>query len=145
MPGQVARAPRGALLWALAAVALAVPAAARACSVCGCGDPLLTSSDPAAIVGVVTRRDLLDPRADSAAPLAAAAARPALTIPADAPLREAIEVMVEADVGRLPVLDGAGRLAGILTRSDVLRAHRRRIAERVRPGPRRPGAPAPAA
>lgn len=30
---------------------LAAPVPARACSVCGCGDPLLTSSDPAAITG----------------------------------------------------------------------------------------------
>ncbi len=98
-----------------------------------------------ALAGVVTRRDLLAPSADPAAPLAAVATRPAITVPADAPLREAVEVMVEADVGRLPVVDADGRLAGMLTRSDVLRAHRRRIAERRRPGPRRPGASAPAA
>jgi hypothetical protein len=38
---------------ALAAIlaALASPAPAHACSVCGCGDPLLTSTDPAAITG----------------------------------------------------------------------------------------------
>ena len=38
-------------LLAAAAVALAAPSPARACSVCACGDPLLTSSDPAAITG----------------------------------------------------------------------------------------------
>ncbi len=32
---------------------LAAAPPARACSVCGCGDPLLTSSDPAAITGVL--------------------------------------------------------------------------------------------
>jgi hypothetical protein len=36
-------------LFSLAALAASPPA--RACSVCGCGDPLLTSSDPAAITG----------------------------------------------------------------------------------------------
>ena len=36
---------------ALAAALLAAAPAARACSVCGCGDPLLSSSDPAAING----------------------------------------------------------------------------------------------
>jgi hypothetical protein len=35
----------------IALAALALPRFARACSVCGCGDPLLTSSDPAAITG----------------------------------------------------------------------------------------------
>jgi hypothetical protein len=38
-------------LFGLAIVALAAATPARACSVCGCGDPLLTSSDPAAITG----------------------------------------------------------------------------------------------
>src|SRR5512139_3298851 len=39
------------LTLALAAALLAAPPPARACSVCGCGDPLLTSSDPAATNG----------------------------------------------------------------------------------------------
>jgi hypothetical protein len=39
------------LLLSAAALALAVPLPAGACSVCACGDPLLTSSDPAAIAG----------------------------------------------------------------------------------------------
>jgi hypothetical protein len=39
------------LLAAAAASTLAWAAPARACSVCGCGDPLLSSSDPAAITG----------------------------------------------------------------------------------------------
>ena len=38
-------------LIAAAVAALAAPRPARACSVCGCGDPLLTSSDPGAIAG----------------------------------------------------------------------------------------------
>ncbi len=35
----------------LTALLLAASPAARACSICGCGDPLLASSDPAAITG----------------------------------------------------------------------------------------------
>ena len=47
---------RGVLSWRLALAVLAaagmlVAWPARACSVCGCGDPLLTSTDPAAING----------------------------------------------------------------------------------------------
>jgi len=54
----------------------------------------------------------------------------------DASLREAADVMVRERVGRLPVVD-AGRLLGIVTRSDLLEAHQRRLAgehqlERVR-------------
>ena len=39
--------------------------------------------------------------------------------------------MVRAKVGRLPVVaeDGSGRVVGILTRSDVLEAHERRLDE----------------
>jgi hypothetical protein len=40
-----------AALAAAAALALAAAGPARACSICGCGDPLLASSDPAAITG----------------------------------------------------------------------------------------------
>ncbi len=36
-----------------AAAALAAPAPSRACSVCGCGDPLLVATDPAAIAGTL--------------------------------------------------------------------------------------------
>jgi len=41
------------LLCATALVALARSMPARACSVCGCGDPLLNASDPAAISGTL--------------------------------------------------------------------------------------------
>lgn len=41
----------GVLLCGAVAAALAVPRPARACSVCGCGDPLLVASDPAALTG----------------------------------------------------------------------------------------------
>ena len=41
----------GIVLWAAAAAALVAAPRARACSVCGCGDPLLIASDPAAITG----------------------------------------------------------------------------------------------
>jgi hypothetical protein len=45
------RSTRVLALLGLLAAGLATPDRARACSVCGCGDPLLTSSDPAAITG----------------------------------------------------------------------------------------------
>ncbi len=43
--------PKSLLLVVALAALAASPARARACSVCGCGDPLLGSSDPAAITG----------------------------------------------------------------------------------------------
>src|SRR5512140_269046 len=42
---------RGLSLWATVVVALSWSTPARACSICGCGDPLLAASDPAAING----------------------------------------------------------------------------------------------
>jgi len=47
---------------------------------------------------------------------------PAMTISPDRPVSEAASVMVEENVKRLPVVDGAGTLVGIVTRSDLVRA-----------------------
>jgi CBS domain-containing protein len=47
----------------------------------------------------------------------------------DHSLREAADHMVEADVGRLVVVGGDGRMVGILTRGDLLAAHARRLRE----------------
>jgi CIC family chloride channel protein len=46
-------------------------------------------------------------------------------------LREAADLMVQARVGRLPVVaeDGSGKVVGILSRSDLLAAHERRLDE----------------
>src|SRR5262245_10818556 len=46
---------------------------------------------------------------------------PALTIGPDAPLVEAAKVMDHHRVKRLPVVDGSGRLIGIVSRGDLLR------------------------
>ena len=48
--------------------------------------------------------------------------RPALTIGPDRPLREAADLMIREQVNRLPVVGRAGRLVGIVTRADVVRA-----------------------
>lgn len=47
---------------------------------------------------------------------------PAITIAADAPPTEAIRLMLEHRVKRLPVLDQAGRLVGLIGRAGVLHA-----------------------
>jgi len=49
--GRPSSAAHLALVAATALATLALARPARACSVCGCGDPLLTSSDPAALSG----------------------------------------------------------------------------------------------
>jgi CIC family chloride channel protein len=90
--------------------------------------------DGGRLVGVVTRRDLLDAGA-SAATVRGVVKRPAAVVYDDASLRDAVDHMAREGVGRLPVVsrgDG-GRVVGIVTRSDVIAAHARRLdGERVR-------------
>jgi CIC family chloride channel protein len=81
------------------------------------------------LLGVVTRRDFLD--RDDATPVAALLTRAPSVVFADSTLREAADHMVRENVGRLPVVERAqpDRLVGFLTRSDLLAAHARRLAE----------------
>ena len=85
----------------------------------------------ARLVGVITRRDFLDPaRADDSRAGELVTRPPAVVYP-DNSLREAADQMVRENVGRLPVVsrDDPRRVVGFLTRSDLLRAHERRLAE----------------
>lgn len=56
---------------------------------------------------------------------------PAVTVGADRSLREAAALMVDSKVNRLPVLED-GKLVGILTRADLVRAYLRRDDEALR-------------
>ncbi|MDE1819744.1 MAG: CBS domain-containing protein [Euryarchaeota archaeon] len=47
---------------------------------------------------------------------------PAVTINAGGSIREAAELMVGRRINRLPVVDSNGRLVGIITRTDLIRA-----------------------
>ncbi|WP_367325308.1 CBS domain-containing protein [Streptomyces sp. HUAS ZL42] len=60
---------------------------------------------------------------------------PALTVQADATLAQAARTMARARVKRLPVVDEGGRLAGVVSRADLLKVFLRddeEIAEEVR-------------
>ncbi|HVX84510.1 MAG TPA: chloride channel protein [Phycisphaerae bacterium] len=89
------------------------------------------------VMGVITRRQLLDPQADPAAPISRLLRRPPVVVYDDVSLREAADHMLRHDVGRLPVISRAkpGTLVGIITRSDVLAAHRRRLRDALDPAP----------
>lgn len=92
------------------------------------------------VVGVVSEADLLlkeerpgrrpggplvDPHGDSARALARNAAAmmtsPAVTVRPEATLTEAARLMHRRHVKRLPVVDADGRLAGIVSRGDLIR------------------------
>lgn len=78
---------------------------------------------------VVTRRTIVNPGNPPDATLASLATRPPVIVYEDNTLREAADHMVRHGIGRLPVLDRrSGRLVAIVTRSDLLGAHRRRLA-----------------
>jgi CIC family chloride channel protein len=94
------------------------------------GFPVL---DGEALIGVVTRRDLVDPSAPRDRTMRGLVKRAPVVVSEAASLREAADQMVNAGVGRLPVMsaEGGRALVGILTRSDVLGAHRVRLAASV--------------
>jgi H+/Cl- antiporter ClcA len=82
------------------------------------------------LAGVLTRRDLLDPQHAGGMALRDLIRRPPKVVYADASLRDAADHMVNHDIGRLPVLDRTTRrVIAMLTRSDILAAHRARLRE----------------
>ena len=88
------------------------------------GFPVLDEHDR--VIGVITRRDLFAAPHDGARPLSTLIQRSAIFIGPDLSLRTAADIMVREHIGRLPVVD-TGRLVGIVTRSDLLGAHRHRL------------------
>ncbi|MFC4764648.1 chloride channel protein [Dyella koreensis] len=92
------------------------------------GFPVLDEQDR--LVGVITRRDLFDHPSPEML-VGALIRRPPLVVDENHTLRDAADHMVEADVGRLVVVDrsSAHRVTGIITRGDLLAAHARRLRE----------------
>ena len=95
--------------------------------------PVLSGGRP---VGLVTARDLARSmpvpftvlrRAEIARflalPVSAVMSRPAITLPADATLEDAVQRMVDCSVGAIMVTDPVhGQLMGLITRSTITRA-----------------------
>ena len=85
-------------------------------------------------VGIVTRGDLLSRPAGDAEPLTAVASQDVVSVTPEDTVFRALQRMLEEEVEHLPVIAG-GKLAGICTRTDVLRARRRQLeSERREPG-----------
>ena len=91
-------------------------------------------NDVGELVGVVTRRDLLDLDTEMTARVGDLITRSAVVIFDDCTAREAADHMVHERVGRLPVVARANprRVLGIVSRSDLLEAHERRLHARHR-------------
>ncbi|HEV8320307.1 MAG TPA: chloride channel protein [Myxococcota bacterium] len=99
------------------------------------GFPVLASDG--VLVGVVTRRDLLDAGAGPERTVGAMVKRPPAVVFEDSSLREAADHMVHEGVGRLPVVTRAAprQPVAIVSRSDLLAAHQHRLDASLRPEP----------
>jgi len=85
-------------------------------------------------VGIIARGDLLRRPAEDAEPVTAVASRDVVTVAPDDTVFRALQLLLEEEVEHLPVI-ASGKLAGICTRTDVLRARRRQLEnERREPG-----------
>lgn len=85
--------------------------------------------DGGRVVGVVTRWDLLEGATAKVAAVRELVKRAPVVVSDSSSLREAADQLLRAGVGRLPVVsqDDPNKLVGILTRSDLLSAHERRL------------------
>jgi CIC family chloride channel protein len=83
-----------------------------------------------ALVGVVTRRDLLDLELPVTSLVRDLITRPPVVIYDDNSARDAADHMVREEVGRLPVVTRKSphQVVGMVSRSDLLGAHARRLA-----------------
>jgi H+/Cl- antiporter ClcA len=83
------------------------------------------------LVGVVTRRDLLDPSRVPSDRIGQLVRRAPVCVHEDATLRHIADRMVEEKIGRVPVVDGTKPI-GMISRSDLLHAHQRRLSSATR-------------
>jgi chloride channel protein, CIC family len=86
------------------------------------------------LIGVVTKRDLFNSDSSDMRLIGELIKRPPAVVYEDNTLREAADLMVEEGVGRLPVVTRLNprRVVAMISRSDILSAHRKRIEEAYR-------------
>lgn len=83
-------------------------------------------------VGIISRTDLLEQESLAAGTVEEIARRDVVTIGPDATVGDASRLMIAEEVDHLPVVDGGGRLVGMCTRTDVLKAARMALAAESR-------------
>lgn len=89
------------------------------------GLPVL--DDDSRVIGVISEHDLmgiLDDPETSVDRVGSYTTMPLISIRADAPLHEALELFLSNSMRRMPVVDEDQKLAGVISRRDVIRAIR---------------------
>lgn len=91
---------------------------------CGC---IPVVDDEARVIGIVTDRDIAmaafhTGRSLADLPVAQTMAKAPVSVTPREPISEALHLMERARVRRLPVIDGAGRLVGVLSLQDLARS-----------------------
>lgn len=74
----------------------------------------------ARVLGVITEGDLIDLPQLAGKTAAQVMTAPAICVADRAPVYEALRLIAEHGIGRLPVVDGRGRAVGIVSRRDLL-------------------------
>ncbi|MGW5342712.1 CBS domain-containing protein [Streptomyces sp. HUAS TT3] len=86
-------------------------------------------SEDGQVAGVVSEADLLlgeqDTDPDRATTAGQLMTRPAVTVRKDATISAAARLMARCHLKRLPVVDGDGRLVGVVSRGDLLKVYLR--------------------
>jgi CBS domain-containing protein/anti-sigma regulatory factor (Ser/Thr protein kinase) len=85
------------------------------------GAPVVAADDPKKLVGVVSLEDIIHALQinDLRSPVSEYMATKVITARASDPVVEALKTFGARNVGRLPVVDEAGQLVGILTKGDI--------------------------
>jgi H+/Cl- antiporter ClcA/predicted transcriptional regulator len=89
------------------------------------------------LIGVVTRRNLLDPGIEEGRRVADLVSRRPIFVYDDCTVRQAADHMVNHGIGRLPVVprNEPQMVVGMITRSDILSVFRQRVQERQSQAP----------
>ena len=75
------------------------------------------------VIGMITERELREQKGYwRTTKVTGALSEPAITVRADDSITAAAQIMLERQIGALPVVDGEQRIVGIVTTSDLLRA-----------------------
>ena len=70
------------------------------------------------VVGIISEADIL--KAPAGAPVESVMSREVVSVSPDTPIEEIIKRLAERNIKRVPVIDEAGRLVGIVSRADIV-------------------------